>query len=711
MPTAALKEFAKNSMFEWLRRVECGLQAEETTAFLFDFMPIITPPANLRNTRLWRNDITGLRALAVIPVLFFHAFPELVPGGFFGVDIFFVISGYLISGIIFRGLAAGSFSWISFYDKRIRRILPNLFLLLSAVLTAGWFLMWPMDFGLLGKHVFASGFFYENFQLLKEAGYFDAESLRKPLMHLWSLAIEEQFYIVFPLLCLLLWHTSRRILVVGGFVAVFTATSLAGFLLSPNREWVFYFPLTRFWELGAGILLSYAHTFFPREEPLSQGLRNGLSVAGLLVLVTLFFLPNASAHHPGVITVAAVASAVLLIAVRPDALINRTLLSWRPMTFVGLISYSLYLWHWPLLAFLHIAIPESTVWMRLALLGVAFVLATSVYFLAENPVRRMKAPSISLASLRAVFHGQWALWKTTTGTLVRQPSLWLLATVFALNCGAAVIRLSEGLPHRSFGDSQPSTYYFLKEAPPFEKDFQNFTAADGTLYENTFQPSVPALLMTGDSHMQMYLRRAERAAKRFQVNFENGAVPGCFAMGAMTIHGQESFREACREKQQYLAAGYAARKYKNIAIAEKWGEYLARFPDDFHETVRRFADYLRQNPDIKVWILLDPPWEEQAYGEGPYDPQRHVSRVYNQPEHLWFRYPIDLTWKKGNDEIRRMLAGLVTFIEVEPYICRNGLCDLTCYRNDDHLHGLYTEAHAVWIDPIFEAVAAQQKAD
>ena len=151
-------------------------------------------------THAWRDDITGLRALAVIPVLLYHAFPSVAPGGFFGVDVFFVISGYLISGIIFRGLATGVFSWLSFYDKRIRRILPNLFLFLICVLIAGWYLTWTVDFQLLVRHIYSCGFFYENFRLLGEAGYFDVESSIKPLMHLWSLAIEEQFYIVFTIL-------------------------------------------------------------------------------------------------------------------------------------------------------------------------------------------------------------------------------------------------------------------------------------------------------------------------------------------------------------------------------------------------------------------------------------------------------------------------------------------------------------------------------
>lgn len=130
--------------------------------------------------KLWRNDITGLRALAVLPVLIFHAFPSLIPGGFFGVDVFFVISGYLISGIIFRGIASSSFSYLDFYEKRIKRIIPNLILLLTFVAAAGWFILLPDEYANLGMHIDASTLFIQNFQLLSEIGYFTKMHFANP---------------------------------------------------------------------------------------------------------------------------------------------------------------------------------------------------------------------------------------------------------------------------------------------------------------------------------------------------------------------------------------------------------------------------------------------------------------------------------------------------------------------------------------------------
>ena len=145
--------------------------------------------SNVKIEKLWRNDITGLRALAVLPVILFHAFPDLLPGGFFGVDVFFVISGYLISGIIFRGLLRGDFSYVVFYEKRIKRILPNLILVLLFAAAAGYFLLLSSEYAVLAKQIYSSAAFYQNFRLLNGNGYFADDSTQQPLLHLWSLSI------------------------------------------------------------------------------------------------------------------------------------------------------------------------------------------------------------------------------------------------------------------------------------------------------------------------------------------------------------------------------------------------------------------------------------------------------------------------------------------------------------------------------------------
>lgn len=179
-----------------------------------------------QTNHIWRNDITGLRALAVLPVIFYHAFPNLVPGGFLGVDIFFVISGYLISGIIFRNIKQGTFSYLDFYSKRIKRIIPNLLLLFLFVLFLGYFVLFTDDYDNLGRHVYSSAIFIENFRLLSEVGYFTEDAVRKPLLHLWSLAIEEQFYIIFPILCVLIWKLNNSVKALGIFVFTITLLSL-----------------------------------------------------------------------------------------------------------------------------------------------------------------------------------------------------------------------------------------------------------------------------------------------------------------------------------------------------------------------------------------------------------------------------------------------------------------------------------------------------
>ena len=210
----------------------------------------------------YRPDIDGLRAIAVLAVIGFHAFPAWIRGGFVGVDVFFVISGYLISTILLAGMERGSFRFSQFYIRRIRRIFPALIVVLLACMVAGWLVLFSFEYKALGKHVAGSAAFVSNFVLWNEAGYFDKAAETKPLLHIWSLGIEEQFYIVWPLLLYLTWRFRTAtlalllLLLLGSFVLNVHAVGI-----DPAAD--FFSPLTRFWELMAGAVLAYLSLYPP----------------------------------------------------------------------------------------------------------------------------------------------------------------------------------------------------------------------------------------------------------------------------------------------------------------------------------------------------------------------------------------------------------------------------------------------------------------
>ncbi len=205
----------------------------------------------------YRPDIDGLRAIAILSVVVFHAFPEALPGGFIGVDIFFVISGFLISSIIFGQLEQGRFSFTDFYVHRIRRIFPALILVLVACFVLGWFSLLPEEYRLLGKHMAAGAGFIQNFVLWRESGNFDVESDMKPLLHLWSLSVEEQFYLVYPLLVWGLWR-ARMPLRKSLMLLMLASFALNLWWVAEDPVKTFYLPATRVWELLAGAMCAFA---------------------------------------------------------------------------------------------------------------------------------------------------------------------------------------------------------------------------------------------------------------------------------------------------------------------------------------------------------------------------------------------------------------------------------------------------------------------
>lgn len=347
----------------------------------------------------YRPDIDGLRAVAVLAVIGFHAFPAWVPGGFVGVDVFFVISGYLISGIIFSALERDRFSFRDFYARRIRRIFPALVLVLAAAYAAGWLLLFADRFAELSKQIAGGAAFVANIVLWREAGYFDGASDTKPLLHLWSLGVEEQFYLVWPLVAWLAWQ--RRIDLLAVTLAVFLA-SMSFNLDRIRRDLIgtFYAPHTRFWELMAGAALVQLSSMPARLTATASirdrcraltstsARRTAISVAGAALVVASIFYIDQSRHFPGRWAALPVAGAALLVAAGPDAFINRSVLAVPFLVRIGLISYPLYLWHWPLLTMARLMTGEApSAALRWAAVAVSFVLAWLTYAIVERPIR------------------------------------------------------------------------------------------------------------------------------------------------------------------------------------------------------------------------------------------------------------------------------------------------------------------------------------
>lgn len=352
----------------------------------------------------YRADIDGLRAVAVLAVVAFHAFPSFAPGGFVGVDVFFVISGYLISGIILDSARKDCFDLRDFYRRRVRRIFPALVTVLGASYAAGWFLLTPLEYRSLGKHIAGGVGFVANFVYWNESGYFDALPEAKPLLHLWSLGVEEQFYLIWPAVVLiaLRWKS--------GLLAATLGISLVSFVVNvlgvrDYPDATYFLPMSRLWELLLGALI--AQSSLERMRWFSNGgqiLRGGISLLGFVMVLAAVLIVTRESPFPGWLALLPTIGTALIILATKEAWLNRTVLSVRPLVLVGLISYPLYLWHWPLLSFMRIlGSGYSGRIERIGLVAASFVLAYATYVFIERPIRtgRWKsraAPVLAMAA-------------------------------------------------------------------------------------------------------------------------------------------------------------------------------------------------------------------------------------------------------------------------------------------------------------------------
>ena len=356
----------------------------------------------------YRSEIDGLRAFAVLSVVIFHTFPGWLKGGFIGVDIFFVISGFLITSHIFQQLEHGEFDFADFFARRIRRIFPALILVMAVALMFGWFVLLADEYAQLGKHVAASALFFINFILAGESGYFDNVAETKPMLHLWSLAIEEQFYILWPLVLWLAWKKNFNLLIISLAVALISFY-LNLQLVHSKPVQTFFWPLGRFWELLIGSILAWLFLYERERFTMARSwidqylpkficakslhfdgfsIVDVISLSGIMLLAFGVFRINESLPFPSLWGIIPTFGAVLIISAGSKARFNRLLFMNPIAVWFGLISYPLYLWHWPILSFLQIVYGEMPdMHVRVYAVLMSIFLAWLTYVFIERPIR------------------------------------------------------------------------------------------------------------------------------------------------------------------------------------------------------------------------------------------------------------------------------------------------------------------------------------
>lgn len=496
----------------------------------------------------YRPDIDGMRALAILSVLIFHAYPSSLPGGFVGVDIFFVISGYLISSIIFRGLTLGTFSFFDFYARRVRRIFPAVSAVIVGSFILGYFLLPPYVLEELIEESPYAAFFVENWRLYVTTGdYWGTATELQPFMHFWSLGVEEQYYIFYPLICFLLWKVSAKRFLASLLLMLGISFCLCLYDTANEPVRAFYSLHTRFWELLIGGVLAYVELKWPQYKSSfnSKVLNNALSISGVFFILIAIFWFNENENFPGWRALFPVVGSVLIIAAGQENYINRYIFSNKLAVFVGLISYPLYLWHWSLICIArnNLAGNQPDGLLMIILIALSFALAYLTYILIERPMRSRKA--------------SWSL------VLV----LFVLLALISLGTKTA-LRKFDTLQNWLYSGLSTEVQNTLKELPRSEQRDQNCEKVFGKGYSVCRATTKnPSILIFGDSHSHIM----------WNYMYKQNQLPGLYMVG---IGGTVFFDKTMIIDPNNSSGGV----YKMNLMSNVWKS-------------------IRSNPDIKTIVL------------------------------------------------------------------------------------------------------------
>ncbi len=635
----------------------------------------------------YRAEIDGLRALAVLPVIFFHAGFEYFKGGYIGVDIFFVISGYLITSIIIKEQELNNFSLLKFYERRARRILPALFFIMFVSSFFAWFWLAPSDLKDFGQSLISVATFSSNFLFWIESGYFDTAVELKPLIHTWSLSVEEQYYLIFPVFMILFWKLGIKkiafILIIVLILSLCTAQIISSYdFTSKISTSSFYLLPTRIWELLIGALCAIYlknNRFFQ-----SAILNNFLSILGIFLIIFAIIFFNKSTPFPSFYTlIPTLGTMLLIIATTPNTIFYK-FLSWSPLVGVGLISYSAYLWHQPILAFArHRTLDglSDLVLMLLCILSIGLAYLSWAYI--EKPFRDKKVTSTKFI---ACF--------STIG-------------IFLFISIGSYFHFTNGAPQRvTFEDSLIESF--------MPTDFENCFSIEFNHYADKWGCSLGAkkekydLVFFGDSHSLSLKNLISDVAKKNNLSVFYTGSNGCLPFLGVYPDRNDQNQYNCPLLNERVYKFIRENKIKNLFLSARWSyythgeydksgvQYIAEnsegpfnldsskitFENTLRDTIKQY-----QNLGIKINIISQPPQQ------------------YRKAETLYFLSKVRNTGIKSLSVRKNDFSALeetshkffaeqgkkINYIYTADIFCDEQIClfgeeDQSYYYDDDHLN-------------------------
>jgi peptidoglycan/LPS O-acetylase OafA/YrhL len=638
-----------------------------------------------------RRDIDGLRALAVIPVVLFHFGFSTFSGGFVGVDVFFVISGFLITSILFREISAQRFSFVDFWARRARRIIPALSVVLLVTLALGWLLLTAKDFSELGRTVRYQALFASNILFMREDGYFQPASDLKPLLHMWSLAVEEQYYIFFPLLMALLMRYVRhwRWML---FAVLLLSFGLNIAYIERKPDVAFFSLSTRAWELLCGAMLAVLPA---SRQPARPWLYQAVGLAGLAAVLVAVFTFNKSTAFPGWAALLPVLGATAMIwsGSQGSTWVGR-LLGLRAMVWIGLISYSLYLWHWPVYVYANaISIDgiqplEAAGWIALAL-GLGWL----SYRFVELPFREKRL----LAGRRPVLAAG-------------------LLTMAALAIIGSAVRSADGVPQRLTGKALE--YAESRDWKAGQMKCMLVTSdknLDKACLVGGNTDVAPTKLFWGDSHAAALLPAIEHNAQR------EGRPVWLYSMSACPPVLSDEPRQRCKDFNEKTMERVRSLNIKDVVLASNWSLYvygredgdkkvLLNEHDNTAQAEQRMAAALKarvaalREAGAQVWLFKEVPLQRK----GTIARLTSLARIGRSADGLGRPLKEHLARQHFLSELFDSMSAAdpgVHVIDPTPLMCSDGVCSIEVgghsqYKDEDHL----SDIGSARLSPLFTPV-------